>query len=123
MARFDILIKDGTIIDGSGESMYKGDLGIKDGKIAEIGEIGDASAEKNIDGKGLFVSPGFIDCHSHSDWSILVHPTGDSKILQGITTDLSGLCGYAAAPIRTEEWHKLLDMYRSLPVRPPGTSR
>lgn len=108
MAEYDIVVKNGTIIDGSGEPMYKGDLAIKDGKIAAIGELGDANAKKIIDGTGLFVSPGFVDCHSHSDWSILVHPTGDSKILQGVTTDLSGLCGYAAAPIRTKEWYKLL---------------
>jgi len=108
MAEFDIIVKNGTIIDGSGEPMYKGDIAIKDGKIAEIGKLGESTAKQILDGTGLFVSPGFIDCHSHSDWSILVHPTGDSKILQGVTTDLSGLCGYAAAPIRNKEWHKLL---------------
>ena len=108
MARFDMVIKNGTIIDGSGEPMYDADVGIAKGKIAEIGRLGGAAADKTIDATGLYVTPGFIDCHAHSDWTILVHPTGDSKILQGVTTDLSGLCGYAAAPIRTEEWYKLL---------------
>jgi N-acyl-D-amino-acid deacylase len=108
MKKFDMVIKNGTVIDGSGEPMSKADVGITDGKIAEIGDLKDANGDKIIDATGLYVAPGFIDSHSHSDWTILVHPTGDSKILQGITTDLSGLCGYAAAPIRKEEWWKML---------------
>jgi len=108
MTRFDLLIKNGTIIDGSGGPMFRADVGITKSKIADIGKLVDATANKIIDAQGLFVTPGFIDCHAHSDWSILIHPTGDSKILQGVTSELNGLCGYAAAPIRTEEWYKLL---------------
>jgi len=104
--KYDMVIKNGTIIDGSGKQRYKADLGVKDGRIATIGSC--AESEVVIDAEGLFVAPGFIDGHSHSDWSILVHPTGDSKIRQGITTDLSGLCGYSAAPIYTKEWYKML---------------
>ena len=104
----DLLIKNGTVIDGSGKPMYKADIGISDRKISEIGDLSGSSGDKVIDAKGLFVSPGFIDNHSHSDWTILVHPTGDSKVMQGVTTELNGLCGYAAAPINKDEWYKLL---------------
>lgn len=108
MSEFDMIIKNGTVIDGSGKTMFKADLGITEGKIMDIDNLTGHGGETVIDAKGLFVSPGFIDCHAHSDWTILVHPTGDSKVMQGVTTELSGLCGYACAPIDREEWWKLL---------------
>jgi N-acyl-D-amino-acid deacylase len=108
MAQFDLLIQNGTVIDGSGEPMFKANIGVTQGKVAVIGPEVDGQANRTIDAQGLYVSPGFIDNHAHSDWSILIHPTGDSKILQGVTTEFNGLCGYAAAPIRKEEWYKLL---------------
>jgi len=108
MSDFSLLIKNGTIIDGSGKEKFKGDLGVSDGKIVEIGNIGKVSGDRVIDAKGRFVSPGFIDNHAHSDWTILIHPTGDSKVMQGVTTEFGGLCGYAAAPINRDEWWKLL---------------
>ena len=108
MSDFNLLIKNGTIIDGSGRTKFKGDIGVSDGKIIEIGDLGKVTGDKVIDAKDRFVSPGFIDNHAHSDWTILVHPTGDSKVMQGVTTEVGGLCGYAAAPINREEWWKLL---------------
>jgi N-acyl-D-amino-acid deacylase len=108
LSDFDLIIKKGTIIDGSGKPMYKNDIGVTNGKIAEIGDLDKKNGEKVIEAQGLFVSPGFIDNHSHSDWTIFIHPNGDSKVMQGVTTELSGLCGYAAAPIKKEEWWKLL---------------
>jgi len=104
---FDILIKNGYVVDGSGRPRFKADVGVKSGRIAGIGELV-GSADRVIDATGLFVSPGFIDCHAHSDWSILIHPTGDSKILQGCTTDLSGQCGFSSAPIDEKNWWKLV---------------
>ena len=88
--------------------MFKGDVGVSDGKIAETGDLGGEDGAKVIDATGRYVAPGFIDNHAHSDWTILVHPTGDSKVMQGVTTELGGLCGYAAAPIDRDEWWKLL---------------
>lgn len=108
MAHFDLLIKNGMVIDGSGEPMFKSNVGIGQDKIVAIGPEVGGYADRTIDARGLYVAPGFIDCHAHSDWSILIHPTGDSKILQGVTTEFNGLCGYAAAPLRKEEWYKLL---------------
>jgi N-acyl-D-amino-acid deacylase len=108
MAQFDLLIQNGTVIDGSGEPMFKANIGVTQGKVVVMGPEVDGQAKRTIDARGLYVAPGFIDNHAHSDWSILIHPTGDSKILQGVTTEFNGLCGYAAAPIRKEEWYKLL---------------
>jgi N-acyl-D-amino-acid deacylase len=108
MARYDLLIKNGIIIDGSGAEMFKGDIGVFCGKIIEVGKLDGVSADHVIDAKKRFVAPGFIDNHAHSDWTILVHPTGDSKVMQGVTTELGGLCGYSAAPIESGEWWKLL---------------
>ena len=108
MTSFDLLIKNGSVIDGSGRAMFKADVGIAKGKVAQIGKLEGSSADRVIDAKGLFVAPGVVDCHSHSDWSILVHPNGDSKVMQGVTTELGGLCGYACAPLPTDEWWRLL---------------
>ena len=108
MSHYDLLIQNGTVIDGSGEKMFRAQVAVVKGRIEAIGPDVEGTAERVIDAQGLFVTPGFIDNHAHSDWSILVHPTGDSKILQGVTTEFNGLCGYAAAPIRKEEWYKLL---------------
>ena len=95
MARgFDLVIKGGRVVDGANNPWVKKDIGIVEGKIRRVGRIAE-NAGKIIDAKGMIVSPGFVDCHSHSDWSILVHPTGDSKIMQGVTTEVSGLCGYS----------------------------
>ena len=108
MSRFDLLIKNGTIIDGSGSKMFEGDVEVSDGRIAETGDLAGEDGATVIDATDRYVAPGFIDNHAHSDWTILVHPTGDSKVMQGVTTELGGLCGYAAAPIDRDEWWKLL---------------
>jgi len=108
LSRFDLLIQNGTIIDGSGLQRFKGDVGVSEGKIVEVGDLGGEDGATVIDATDKYVAPGFVDNHAHSDWTILVHPTCDSKVMQGVTTELGGLCGYAAAPIDREEWWKLL---------------
>jgi N-acyl-D-amino-acid deacylase len=95
---FDVLLINGKIVDGTGRSAYQSDLGIKDGKISSIGDLSAASSEKTIDVKGLVVSPGFIDIHTHSDMTHLVDPRAESQIRQGITTEVIGQCGYSLAP-------------------------
>lgn len=94
---FDVIIKNGTIVDGSGASPYLADIGIKNGKIEKIGSslIG---AETVIDASGLTVTPGFIDSHSHSDNAILEYPEMIEKCEQGITTSIAGQCGTSAMP-------------------------
>lgn len=97
---YDLIIKNGTIIDGSGSPSFCGDIAIKNGKISRIAESIDEFAEKIIDAKGLTVTPGFIDSHSHSDDAILEYPEMIEKVEQGITTAIGGQCGDSAAPRR-----------------------
>ena len=95
----DILIKGGDIIDGTGEAAYQADLAILKGRISRIGALNDIQAAETIDAHGMVVCPGFIDIHGHSDITLLVCPTADSKIMQGITTEVAGNCGESAAPV------------------------
>jgi len=97
--KLDIIIKNGSIVDGTDKDMYKDDIGIKDGKIVKIGKLDDCSAERMIDGEGLIVSPGFIDMHSHGEMTILMFPKAESSIKQGITTMVGGNCGISPAPL------------------------
>jgi N-acyl-D-aspartate/D-glutamate deacylase len=99
---FDLLIKGGKIVDGSGQSSYIGDIGIKDGRIAATGEIGNSEAGRTIDAAGLVVTPGFIDIHTHSDITHLADPRAESQIRQGVTTEVIGQCGVSLAPCSDE---------------------
>jgi N-acyl-D-amino-acid deacylase len=94
----DILIRGGLIFDGSGAAGRRGDLAIRDGRIAAIGaDIGDAAA-KVIDAAGLAVAPGFIDIKTHSDFTLPINPKAESKVRQGVTTEIIGHCGFSVAP-------------------------
>lgn len=104
---FDLLIKNGLIIDGAGNPWFKADVGISSGKIVEIDKKIDAKAERVLDVRGLVVSPGFIDIHTHSDLTLLINPHADSKIRQGVTTEVIGNCGLSAAPVRENTLHLL----------------
>jgi N-acyl-D-amino-acid deacylase len=95
-APFDVLIRNGHIIDGTGSPWYSGDIGIRDGKIAAIGLLNGAQAKKTIDAHGMVVAPGFIDMLGQSELTILVNPHLPSKIFQGITTEFTGEGGSAA---------------------------
>lgn len=98
---FDFIIKDGQVIDGSGAPPVRADVGIKDGRIAAVGML-DGEATETIDAAGLIVAPGFIDMHSHSDFALLVNPLAESKVRQGVTTEVIGNCGSSAAPVKEE---------------------
>lgn len=93
----DILIRNGLIIDGTGAVPYRADLGIENGKIAYIGSH-TVEATQVIDAAGQYVSPGFIDMHSHSDYTLPVYPDAESAIGQGITTMVGGNCGMSPSP-------------------------
>jgi N-acyl-D-amino-acid deacylase len=105
MERLDIVIKNGCIVDGTGKDMYQGDIGIKDGKIVKIGKLDDCSSERVVDSKGLIVSPGFIDMHSHGEMTVLMFPKAESGVRQGITTIVGGNCGISPAPLK-DYWLK-----------------
>jgi N-acyl-D-amino-acid deacylase len=98
----DLLIKNGTVVDGSGKEEFKTDIAIQGDKIEEIGNLGEVEAHTIIEASGLFVTPGFIDSHSHSDEAYLVNPLSESKLRQGITTEIVGNCGFSPFPLNEE---------------------
>jgi dihydroorotase/N-acyl-D-amino-acid deacylase len=95
-APYDLIIRNGHIIDGTGSPWYSGDIGIRDGRIAAIGFLGAARAKRTIDAHGMVVAPGFIDMLGQSELTILVNPHLPSKIFQGITTEITGEGGSVA---------------------------
>ena len=99
---FDILIVGGLVVDGSRQPAVQADIGIEGDKITAVGNLKGAEATRVIQAAGLVVSPGFIDIHTHSDLSLMVEPSGMSKVRQGVTTEVSGNCGYSPFPISPE---------------------
>ncbi len=99
---YDILLTSGFIVDGTGNPWYEGDVGITNGRIADVGQLGNSKAKRRINVRGLMISPGFIDMHTHSEISVLAIPTADSKVMQGVTTEVCGNCGFSVAPLKAE---------------------
>lgn len=126
---FDVIITNGHIIDGTGSPWYSGDIGIRDGKIAAIGDLHGAAAKQHVDADGKVVAPGFIDMLGQSELTILVDPRLPSKIYQGITTEITGE-GNSVAPVNdamlasdhaeyehyhiTPNWHTLSQYFARL---------
>ncbi len=104
---FDLLFTTTTIIDGSGRPGYTGDIAISDGQIAATGNLEGATAGEFIDCNGLTAMPGIVDCHAHSDLTLLADPRGQSKIQMGVTTELNGQCGLGVFPVRPEDRDEL----------------
>jgi N-acyl-D-amino-acid deacylase len=100
--RLDLVIRHGTIVDGSGAARYRGDVGITDGRIVEIGRIR-SMAQRTIDADGLIVAPGFIDGHTHMDAQVSWDRIGSCSCWHGVTSVIMGNCGFALAPCRPEE--------------------
>jgi N-acyl-D-aspartate/D-glutamate deacylase len=96
-SREDIVIRGGIVVDGTGAPGRLADVAIRDGRIAAIGEI-TSSAARVIEAKGKVVAPGFIDIKTHSDWTLPLMPLAESKVRQGVTTEVVGHCGYSCAP-------------------------
>lgn len=96
--RFDIIIKNGSVLDGISDSAIKADLGVVGDRIEVLGNLEPNSAKTVIDATDKIVSPGFIDIHSHTDLELLINPKAESKIRQGVTTELSGNCGGSMFP-------------------------
>ena len=106
---FDLLIRGGDVLDGSGSPAFRADVGIEGTRIVAIGDLSAASANETLDATGLLVAPGLIDMHSHSDFTLPVNPRAESKIRQGITTEVIGNCGFSPAPISPATKHQLLE--------------
>src|SRR5207244_6319166 len=100
----DLLIKNGTVRAGSGMPRYRADVGVRGGKIVEIGRIR-AAAERVIEADGLIVARGFIDGHTHMDAQVAWDPLGTCSCWHGVTSVVMGNCGFTLAPCRPHEKH------------------
>ena len=114
---FDLVLTNGHIIDGTGSPWYSGDLGIREGKIAAIGNLANAPRKRTIDVQGQVVAPGFIDMLGQSEMTILVDPRLPSKIYQGITTEITGE-GNSAAPLNDVIIQADVASYQHLKITP-----
>ena len=105
----DIVIRSGQLIDGSGAPARKADVAIAAGRIREIAGRCAGKARREIDATGQVVAPGFIDIHTHSDFTLPLNPRAESKIRQGVTTEVLGNCGFSAAPALPDRVEMLRD--------------
>ena len=99
---YDLLIKNGVVVDGSGGARYRADVGVREGRIAAIGRINER-AERTLDAEGHVVAPGFVDGHTHMDAQVFWDPIGASSCYHGITSVVMGNCGFTLAPCRQSE--------------------
>ncbi|MEA4847533.1 MAG: D-aminoacylase [Clostridiaceae bacterium] len=109
----DCIIKNGNIVDGTGKPSFISDIGIQEGKIAKVGSLQDADAARVIDAKGYIVTPGFIDGHSHSDLIVGIDSEATNILGQGITTEVTGNCGWSLAPYSEENFNMFGLMFPS----------
>lgn len=103
----DILIKNGKILDGTGNSWYYGDIAVKNGKIAAMGKLTKWNGARTIDAGGLMVAPGFIDVHTHIEGEEKRQPTSDNFIYDGVTTVVTGNCG--SSQVNIGKYFSMLD--------------
>ncbi|MDX6748773.1 D-aminoacylase [Geminicoccaceae bacterium 1502E] len=105
---FDTILANGRILDGSGAPGYEADIAITGDRIVAIGDMSSAESARRIDVSGLTVTPGFIDIHTHSDAVLLADGRADSQVMQGVTTEVCGQCGFSFAPVadprKMEKW-------------------
>lgn len=111
--RFDVIVKNGTLYNGEGGRPFSGDIGIKEGRIRAIATDLGNSADKIVDAEGMAVSPGFVDVHTHTDTNLFEAPLGDSRIYQGVTTDIGGNCG--SGPFPGKRFESIGDFYKAFP--------
>ena len=100
---FDLVLRGGTVLDGMGSAPKRADIGIKSGRILAVGDLSQATAGRVLECAGLFVAPGFIDIHTHSDLSVLSTPGMESSLAQGVTSEVVGNCGFSVGLAQTGE--------------------
>lgn len=96
---YDIVFKNVRVIDGTSAPWFRADVAVKDGRICKVGAIKEPAARQIVDGGDQYLAPGFIDIHSHSDTTLPAYLQAESRILQGITTEIGGDCGLSVAPV------------------------
>ena len=116
----DLLVRDGWVVDGSGRAPFRGDVAITDGRIEHVGAVNGHRADRVIEAAGRIVCPGFVDPHSHSDWSLLANPRAESTIRQGVTTEVVGNCGWTYAPVSEAAAHFVEGRMRTVAYDGPG---
>jgi N-acyl-D-aspartate/D-glutamate deacylase len=109
VSRLDVVLAGGALIDGTGTPSRRADVGIAGDRIAAVGDLREAERDRTLDCTGQTVAPGFIDVHSHSDVSCVLHPQGASSLVQGITTEIVGNCGYSLGPLGEGSREALID--------------
>lgn len=109
----EVLIRRALVFDGGGGPPAEADVGIRGGRIVAVGpDLPARGARRVIEARGLAAAPGFVDVHGHSDYHLLLAPTAESAVLQGVTCEIGGNCGYAAAPVWGPWWEDRAQSYR-----------
>src|SRR5918994_1143458 len=117
IAVLDLKIEGATVIDGTGAAGSRTDVGVSDDRIVAIGDLSREHAGRSLNASGKVLAPGFIDMHSHSDWRLWENRRAESKIRQGVTTEVVGNCGFSPAPASPE----FMDDLRGFALHvPPG---
>jgi N-acyl-D-amino-acid deacylase len=116
----DLLIRGGRVIDGAGNPWFFADVGLAGGRVAAVGRLAGEPAARTIDADGLFVCPGFVDMHTHSDLQLLVNPAHQAKVHQGVTLELLGQDGLSYAPVTDEVLEQLRRQLAGWNDDPPG---
>lgn len=112
---YDLVIRNGRILDGTSNPWFRADIGIIGDKIAKIGTIDGDESKETIEAAGFYVVPGFIDPHTHSDYTIIQEPCAYSKIFQGVTTEIGGNCGFSVAPINPDTLNEAKEYVSFMP--------
>ena len=123
MAEFDLVIKDGVVVDGAGNPRLRTDLAVRDGRIAEVGRVRSSDAARTIDARGLVVAPGFIDLHTHYDAQVFWDPYVTTSGWHGVTSVVTGNCGFGFAPVRPEERERSMLSMTAVEAIPTETLR
>jgi N-acyl-D-aspartate/D-glutamate deacylase len=119
---YDVVIKDARIVDGTGRKAYGGDIAVADGRIAAVGEV-TGGAKRTIHADGQVVAPGFIDAHTHYDAQLMWDPTANPSNVHGVTTVLTGNCGYTLAPVRPADQDYLMGVFSAAEEVPKAALR
>jgi N-acyl-D-amino-acid deacylase len=99
MDMFDTILIKGCIVDRTGNPWFRVDIGVKGGRVVKIGNLSSVEARSTIDAKDFVVCPGFIDIHPHSDIELLINPRAESKVRQGVNTEVNGNCAHSPPPV------------------------